>query len=205
MPTPRRATYQHGILPAALATAVLELILEHGVRGFSLAEAARRSGVSPSAPYRHYADKTELLAAVATSAYDRLGEALRSARSASSSPLRQLKAMASTYIRFAHAHPAEFELLSNGGLEKARHPALLAAADRAHDHLLATIRAICPAGRAMEPLAVSVRALVHGYASLMLDGSLTQRGMDVDRIAELAAQTTAILALATRSRVPRRR
>jgi len=39
-------------------------IAERGVRGFSVAEASRRLGVTAAAPYRHFADRDELLAAV---------------------------------------------------------------------------------------------------------------------------------------------
>jgi hypothetical protein len=48
-----------------------------GVRDFSMAEASRRLGVTAAAPYRHFADRDELLAAVAAA---RLGTSRRAAR-----------------------------------------------------------------------------------------------------------------------------
>ena len=57
--------YHHGDLRAALVDTAIELIGEHGVQGFSLAEASRRLGVAASAPYAHFADRADLLATVA--------------------------------------------------------------------------------------------------------------------------------------------
>src|SRR5260370_37991384 len=70
MPRPGRdGRYHHGDLRAALIDTAVEIIGERGVRGFSLAEASRRLGVASSAPYAHFADRDEFLAAVAVHAY----------------------------------------------------------------------------------------------------------------------------------------
>ena len=62
--------YHHGDLRAALIDTAVELIGERGVREFSLAEASRRLGVAVSAPYAHFADREDLLAAVAVRAFE---------------------------------------------------------------------------------------------------------------------------------------
>ena len=67
-----RRAYHHGDLRTALVDATLELMAENGVQGFSVAEAARRTGVSISAPYRHFADRDQLLAAAAVRGYEEL-------------------------------------------------------------------------------------------------------------------------------------
>src|ERR671912_280040 len=73
-PVGRRATYHHGDLRAALVAAALELVAEKGVAGLSVAEAARRAGVSSAAPYRHFAGRSALLSAAATAAGRELSE-----------------------------------------------------------------------------------------------------------------------------------
>ena len=60
----RRKGYHHGDLRHALVEAALKLVAEKGVQGLTLRETARRVGVSQAAPYRHFADKKELLLAV---------------------------------------------------------------------------------------------------------------------------------------------
>lgn len=76
-----RSTYHHGDLRNALVSAAVELLAEKGAAGLSMAEAARRAGVSGAAPYRHFASRSELLsAAVTTLTRDllaRVGEAER--------------------------------------------------------------------------------------------------------------------------------
>src|SRR3954452_10374091 len=118
----RRATYHHGDLRAALVTAALELVAEKGVPGLSVAEAARRAGVSSAAPYRHFSSRTALLSAAATVAGRRLSEQMRSAvekmrasGAGVSDPVTQavetLAALATVYVRFALVHGAAFELI----------------------------------------------------------------------------------------------
>ena len=84
---PARENYHHGDLPAALKRAALTLIIRHGVQGFSLREAAMVVGVSPGAAYRHFADKSALIGAIASDGFVEMGhrfdEAMRSVRGAS--------------------------------------------------------------------------------------------------------------------------
>ncbi|MEM7523934.1 MAG: TetR/AcrR family transcriptional regulator, partial [Pseudomonadota bacterium] len=65
-----RKNYHHGNLKSALVDAVLSLITEKGPNGFSFAEAARRAGVSPAAPYRHFKDRDDLIVETARRGYE---------------------------------------------------------------------------------------------------------------------------------------
>ena len=59
-----RCNYHHGDLSNALIAAAAELIERDGTLDFTMAEAAAKAGVSAAAPYRHFANKEELLRAV---------------------------------------------------------------------------------------------------------------------------------------------
>src|SRR3982750_3677921 len=109
---PRRATYHHGDLRAALVTAALELVAEKGVAGLSVAEAARRAGVSSAAPYRHFASRTALLSAAATAGGRRLSEQMQAAveevcasgasdADAVTQAVETLAALATVHVRYA--------------------------------------------------------------------------------------------------------
>ena len=70
----RRGRYHHGDLREALIETAIEVLGERGAGAFSMAEASRRLGVAVSAPYRHFADRDALLAAVALRAASLLTE-----------------------------------------------------------------------------------------------------------------------------------
>ena len=58
------------------------LVKEKGPKGFTLREVARRAGVSAAAPSRHFSDKAQLLAAVATQGFVQLHETLTASTAA---------------------------------------------------------------------------------------------------------------------------
>src|SRR6266700_1692801 len=100
-------TYHHGDLRAACLRAARELLEESGSAGLSLRAVARRAGVSPTAPYRHYADRDALASAVAAEGYRELAGYLAAAHPSPSTP-EELAAVAVAYVRFALGHPALF-------------------------------------------------------------------------------------------------
>src|SRR2546428_5567598 len=67
-------TYHHGNLRTALLRAAGERLEKQGITALSLREAARRVGVSHNAPYRHFADREALLAALAAQGFEMLGQ-----------------------------------------------------------------------------------------------------------------------------------
>src|SRR6201994_3346863 len=95
----KRDTYHHGDLKRALTDAALRLVQEKGPKGFTLREVARRAGVSAAAPYRHFADKAQLLAAVATLGFVQLHEALTATAAKTTDLHAQVIAMGRTYVR----------------------------------------------------------------------------------------------------------
>jgi AcrR family transcriptional regulator len=186
--------YHHGDLRAALIDTAVELIGERGVRGFSLAEASRRLGVAVSAPYAHFADREDLLAAVAVRAYEMFSSVLLPEMLKVADPANRLAAMSRGYVRFAAYHRPLFEVLYEAGLDKTRHPEIEAAEHPLSDAFLETVRALADGDEARaEDLSTAMEATARGYAMLLLDD-----GPDPDADAvELAAERTtrAVLAL----------
>jgi AcrR family transcriptional regulator len=116
-PSPREASnrYHHGNLTDALVSATVAIIEERGVEHVSVREAARRVGVSPGAPFRHFANKTALMTAVAEQAMDRLKASVDAALDATQAeaPLARLEALGSAYLRWALQNPTHFEVISS--------------------------------------------------------------------------------------------
>ncbi|WP_321164585.1 TetR/AcrR family transcriptional regulator [Variovorax sp. Root411] len=97
--------YHHGNLREALIEAAVELIERDGLDKLSVREAAKRAGVSPGAPFRHFATKTALLTAVAVQATQRLRAHVQEAvaAAADASPLVRFGAIGHAYIEWAQA------------------------------------------------------------------------------------------------------
>jgi len=107
-----RSSYHHGDLRAQLIAAVRELVESHGPDGFSVAEAARRAGVSSAAPYKHFKDRPELLRAVASEGMDRLRLAMEAAASAHpAGSIASIAAIGQAYVDFARSGPGVFRLV----------------------------------------------------------------------------------------------
>ena len=195
MPARRTKRYHHGDLKAALVDGALELIVEKGVSGFSLAELSRRLGVTVAAPYRHFASRDELLAAVAVRALQSFGEALAARSSQTDPPEERLAAMAGGYVRFAAEQPALFGVVFGVGLDKKqRNPQLREAYEAVEHRFAACVAELCPDDpHGGEELGDAIEATAHGYAALLTDHPGTLDPTDVARAAEQAERATRAL------------
>ena len=82
------------------------MIEEKGLAGLSLREVARAAGVSHTAPYRHFQDKADLLAAIAQKGFEQLTEdASKAARRYAGDPQKQFVAAAVQYVLFGVRNP----------------------------------------------------------------------------------------------------
>jgi AcrR family transcriptional regulator len=188
------ARYHHGDLKAALIDGAIELIAERGVRGFSLAELSRRAGVTVAAPYRHFADRDELLAAVGVRALHAFRQALTADIDAGDPPERRAAAMVRGYVVFAAEQRALFEVLFDANLDKGRFPELRQAWEPVDDLLETGIGALCPDDPDLAVvLGDALEAIAHGHAMLLLDGSYGDAPGAVQDVAGRAANAALAL------------
>lgn len=164
-----KATYHHGDLRAACIRAAVELLEEGGEAALSMRAVARRAGVSPAAPYRHYADREALVSAVAAVGYRELAERLAAAHPSPSTP-EQLTSVAIAYVRFALDRPALFRIMFGEPCDRDNDERVAATA-AVSLYLRAIVERSFPQADA-EALATAIWALVHGLAFLHLDGKL---------------------------------
>src|SRR5271155_944702 len=99
-------------------------LLGHGEAGldwtFSLREVTRRAGVSHNAPYNHFADKRDLLAAVAAAGFATLGERVVAAPSGIKNAQTALVRSALAYVTFGVENPAHYRLMFSSALVTAQ-------------------------------------------------------------------------------------
>jgi len=176
-PRARRAhAYHHGDLRAALLRSALELIAENDLARLSLRKVAERAGVSYAAPYHHFANKNDLLAAVAALAFDDLRVRLESAVRQKRSPMRRLEAALHAYLDFAIENPSYFRVMSmpeHAYVETAEGRAKLEAVQVCFTLLLDLVAEAGSRSRedpALRSLAVTVYAALRGFVGLCIDG-----------------------------------
>src|SRR5437763_8393622 len=102
--------YHHGDLRRAIVRAALEILSETQSVDFSLRELARRAGVSHNAPYKHFAEKGELLAAVSAAGFELLTTRIANQIARIANPRAQLFMILRTYIQFGVENPALYRL-----------------------------------------------------------------------------------------------
>jgi AcrR family transcriptional regulator len=168
MPSPT-TQYHHGDLRAACLRAAMELLEQDGAVGLSVRAVARRAGVSPGAPYRHYADRDALVSAVAAEGYRELSAYLSAAHPSPSTP-EDLAAVAVAYVQFALEHPALFRTMFSDPCD-ADSSERVSATTAIAEYVGALVRRAFP-GADPGALSTAIWAVVHGLAFLHLDGKL---------------------------------
>jgi AcrR family transcriptional regulator len=165
--------YHHGDLREALIAAALQEAEQGGAEAISIKALAKKLGVSQPAPYRHFADREALLAAVAAEAFRQFSAKLREA---TDKPSKRSK-----LSRFAQAM-LDFGLRRNGifRLMFASRVIACAAADselhavtRETFALLVDALEAPAAGLLRERAALKIWASMHGVVMLAEQGLFT--------------------------------
>jgi AcrR family transcriptional regulator len=179
--------YHHGDLRRAIVTAALDILSETQNVDFSLRELARRAGVSHNAPYKHFAEKSELLAAVSAAGFELLTRRIADQTVRIDNPRAQLFVILRNYACFGVENPALYRLMFGGylsGPDSSRPAIERAAADGALG------QPIADAARNARKIAGAILtcwSLVHGLTLLMADGLVGPREKS-DKLCESLVQ-----------------
>jgi AcrR family transcriptional regulator len=194
-----KVAYHHGDLRAHLIAVVRELVETHGPDGFSVAEAARRAGVSSAAPYKHFKDRPEILRGVVSEAMDRLRTAMEAG--AAAHPTGSIEAVATVgraYVSFARAEPGVFRLVFGltEGHENA--PDLQSKGEGCFGvvvHAVAACLGLPPEDSDVQARAYMLWSFVHGHSFLTIDNKSKVATALIDDWFYLLTVTGAILGL----------
>jgi AcrR family transcriptional regulator len=176
-----KAPYHHGNLKPTLVEAAVALLDETQDWTFSLREVARRAGVSHNAPYKHFPEKRDLLAAVAAHGFEALVERMLLSLQGLTDPRAGLLACGRAFVAHGVSNPALYRLMFSAALtspETGRPLAEKVAAAKAQSIFDATLADAVRAGlfppsmtNPRESAAASLAAwsLLHGLTMLAID------------------------------------
>lgn len=186
-------SYHHGDLRAALVSAAVDM-LEAG-EPYSMRAVARRADVSPTAPYRHFADRSALDSAVAVEGFKDLTACLAAVLDKmpdDEGPVGVLSGLGVAYVSFALRRPALFRLMFGGECDDSDSERVKAS-QTLHAVLGEVLARLFPA-QATPPLATALWGLAHGLAFLHLDGKY--RPEPADEVADrVRAAVAAVLSV----------
>jgi len=196
----RRATrapapkpYHHGDLRRVLIDAALKLVGEGGADAVSVREAARRAGVSPGAPFRHFPSRDALMNAVAEEAQRRFRAEIEAglAGAPAGDPLGRFRCLGLAYLRWAMRNPTHFEIISSRRFFDHDRAAAISRDNAELIELTERTLAEAFAAGQLRPVdlkrvQIAGRALVYGFARMNIDGHFPRWG-----VTEAEAERTA--------------
>jgi AcrR family transcriptional regulator len=179
-----KTSYHHGELRQALIAAARLLINERQGNDFSLSDACRRAGVSTAAPYRHFADKTEIINEVVAQGFVDMTNRFRVATEPHAQGARErIIAVGQVYLSFAIAEPALFRMMFSQKPSLSEDDLVTTRGKACFAYVLQEVIDHCAfhgvIGNA-QMIALQLWTLVHGAASLTIDGDYAKVAPQVD-------------------------
>jgi len=182
--------YHHGQLREALVDAALEALQKGGVDDLSLRGLAKATGVTQAAPYSHFRDKDDLLAAAAERGFQRLALQMASEAAGTRDKKDRVKKLVSAYIRFAAENRTLFQLMFGREFsDMKKYPTLAMTAGKSYALIAGALTSEKEDTRF---LTVCIWSLGHGLATLFADRKVSLGQFDaasIDDFTERALQT----------------
>ncbi len=178
-----REGYHHGDLEQALVIEALAQVRERGGDAVSLRQVAQAVGVSPSAAYSHFPDKTALMVAVAHKGMAELDAAMLAATASvpgddDAAAIARFRSTGQAYVGFALENPHVFRHMFGPicAHDHGKDPAAMDGESVAYQVLCRQLDDLDRRGL-LRPgvragLDIVAWTMVHGFASLVLDGFL---------------------------------
>jgi AcrR family transcriptional regulator len=163
---PKKRSYHHGDLRHALIEEAVRMLRGTPPEALSMRELARRLDVSLAAPHHHFAEKDDLFAAIAETAFVEL--ATRLVAHLRGTPRERLRAIARTYLVFAYEEPMRYRVMYLPQLaDRTRFAALHETGGRA----LQLLTAVFAEAGSERPYsrAIACWSTLHGFALLGID------------------------------------
>jgi AcrR family transcriptional regulator len=201
-----KTSYHHGELRQALIDAARLLIKEREGNDFSLSDACRRAGVSTAAPYRHFSDKTEIVNEVVAQGFVDMTALFRTEAGAFAvgTPERII-AVGQVYLSFAIGEPALFRMMFSQKPTLSDDDIVTAQGKACFAYVLQEVMDYCAFHQVKgdaQMIALQLWTLVHGAASLTIDGDYAKVAPHIDIREMIASGAERLLFLLPKSTTP---
>ena len=153
-----KPAYHHGDLKGALMTAALAAVEQGGPEAVSMRDLAQSLGVSRAAPYRHFADRDALLAAVAATGFEELIVVYETALAGPGDGRERLRRSLVDYLEFARLRPGLHALMFESDFLQRKPPpaVIIGPADRSYQQLRQALEGAFPGA---EPVWIRARTV----------------------------------------------
>lgn len=188
----KKFRYHHGNLRDALLEAAEDILKIKGIDDLSLRNLAKATGVTQAAPYSHFRDKDELLAAVAERGFQKLALQMAEQAAGSVTTQQRLEKLVTAYIRFACDNKPLFRLMFGQPLtDMKRFPTLAMTAGKSYALISTTLAQRVAPTVETSFLTVTVWSLCHGLATLVMEGLLKTETFGTPALEDFVARAVA--------------
>ncbi|ACZ88375.1 TetR/AcrR family transcriptional regulator [Streptosporangium roseum] len=165
-----------------LVESALRLLREEGLDAVTLRAVGDLTGLSRMAPYRHFADKTALLAALAVRVIVDLSAHVAGAVLEGADRRERLRAFYTSYVEYAMEHRNEYRLVFASEFLIGHHPEL----ERAIDDVMTALGLKTSGGQAASKAgAMALLSTAHGLAELATAGHFAQKGISYEDVIDV--------------------
>lgn len=166
--------YHHGDLREASLCVAMRMIEERGHESLAMRAVAESLGVTAMALYRHFANRTALLVAVAERAHALLYAEHQKALKRRTSPRKKLDASLRAFLDFVDQHPRLFSLMFDEEIAAVTGNALESSEAIAYQAIGALLREARPdlSEKAIRLREIALWSTLYGYASIRTRGLL---------------------------------
>lgn len=182
--------YHHGDLKRTLMEVADRELATIGFDGLSLRAVAKKAGVSHTAPYRHFTDKSQLLGSLVIQSYQKLFAQLDEVEWRYPDLQSQLTAFAHIFIEVVTRNPRKAQFMFTHPMADADVDAMLG---KIKNQILEKLQEICIDGGASRSLATAFWSALVGLGVLISSQDPTFHAKSVEELQSLAEEVTATL------------
>lgn len=189
----KKFRYHHGNLRDALMAAAMEILAMDGLSGLSLRALAKFTGVTQAAPYSHFRDKEDLLAAIAEKGFQQLALKMAEDATGAQSVQERIEKLIASYIHFALQNKALFSVMFGRELaDMKKHPTLAMTAGKSYSLFSAALSKLQNSSEDTRFTTVAIWSLCHGLTTLIIDEKIKAEQFGAESIDDFVKKNVAL-------------